>query len=92
MASKLVYRRSDAALFADVGSDVVALNVDKGHCYGMESVAAVVWNLLARPSSLDELCDSLIERYDVEPEICRKDIAALVGQLEHEGLVQGVIR
>lgn len=82
------YRRSPATLSADVGKDFVALNVEKGHCYGMEQVAAEVWSLLEQPFNLSQLCEQLIERYEVEPETCRREVADLLRQFQREGLIE----
>ena len=84
----IMYRRSDRALSADVGEDVIALNVQKGHCYGMEKVAADVWSMLELPSSLAQLCARLTDRYEVDPETCRLEVANLLRQFEQEGLIE----
>lgn len=84
------YRRSEQALVAPVGDDIVALHVANGFCYGMESVAADVWRTLEEPASLDQLCSLMIERYEVEPETCRRELATLLHQLEQEGLIERV--
>lgn len=84
------YRRSEQALFAEVGNDLVALHVANGQCYGMENVAAEVWNLLEQPSNLQQLCSRLVERYAVEPETCRREVSALLRQFEQEGLIERV--
>ena len=54
-----VYKLSGKALFTAVGSDIVALNVDDGQCYGMEKVTAAIWRLLETPMAIDEICDHL---------------------------------
>ena len=83
-------RRSQQALSADVGSDVVALNIARGACYGMEKVAADVWQLLDQPTDVEAICKSLIERYDVGPEICRADVSRLLDEMVREGLVETI--
>ena len=80
--------RSGQALSADVGEDVVALHVARGHCYGMEKVAAAVWNLLAEPIDLDRICEQLVQRYDVDAGTCRAEVGALLAQFESEGLIE----
>ena len=85
-----LYKRSNDALFSEVGDDIVALNVERGPCYGMEKVTAVVWALLAEPTDVDSICRRLMERYDVAPEICRSDVDRLIGQFRGEGLVEEV--
>lgn len=85
-----IYKLSGKALFTAVGEDIVALNVEDGQCYGMEKVTAAIWRLLDRPISFDQLCDRLLEMYDVNPETCRADVTRLIGQLRSEGLVEVV--
>lgn len=82
------YKRSAQALHSEVGGDVVALHIDRGQCYGMENVTADVWRLLAEPSDLDTICDQLQQKYDVDPEACRSDIATLLVQMQSEGLIE----
>jgi len=85
-----MYKRSQDAIFSEVGDDVVALHIQRGQCYGMEKVTVDVWNLLAEPSDLESLCSRLVERYDVPPDECRADVARLLDQMLKEGLVERV--
>ena len=85
-----IYKLSDKALFTSLGDDIVALNVERGQCYGMEKVTAEVWRLLAEPTDVDHLCDRLVEIYEVEPALCRADVQRLLEQLQSEGLVETV--
>lgn len=84
------YKRSEQALHSEVGRDVVALHIDRGQCYGMENVTADVWRLLAEPSDLDTICEQLQDRYDVDPNVCRGDIATLLVQMQSEGLIEPI--
>lgn len=84
------YKRSEQALHSEVGTDVVALHIDRGQCYGMEDVTADVWRMLAEPSDLDTICEQLQERYDVNPDVCRDDIATLLVQMQAEGLIEPI--
>lgn len=82
------FKRSEQAISADVGQDVVALHVARGHCFGMEQVAASVWKLIEEPIGLDGICAALVEQYDVAPERCRAEVEALIDDLQREGLVE----
>lgn len=88
--SDLHYRRSPEALHANVGEDVVALHVKKGRCFGMEHVTADVWKILDQPARLDQICARLLDAYDVDPDICRSDVAELLDTMQREGLVEAV--
>ena len=83
-----LFKRSEQALSAEVGEDIVALHVARGHCFGMEEVAAAVWKLLERPASLEDICAALVNRYDVEAGLCRTEVGALLDDFQREGLVE----
>lgn len=82
-----IYKRSDQALFAEVGDDVVALHIERGSSYGMEHVSAAVWRLLSEPRDIDEICSELLKQYNVAYDTCRTEVARLLGQFESERLV-----
>ena len=85
-----LFKHSGKVLFANVGDDVVALNVEGGQCYGMDSIAGTVWGLLAEPIDIGSICDRLVAIYDVAPNVCRDDVAKLIRQFESEGLLEQV--
>lgn len=82
------FERVPDVLFTAIGDDVVALNVERGNCYSMEQVTAALWNLLAEPRDLDDLCAQLEERFEVEHQRCRSDVARVIGEMVREGLLR----
>ena len=85
-SQKLV--RSQELLEADVNGEIVALHIDKGQCYGMNEVASRVWALLAEPVSLDQICETLTQEYEIDQATCAAEVGELVGELKSEGLVR----
>lgn len=81
------YCRATEALYSEVGSDVVAIHVGRGQCFGMEKVAADVWRLLDEPRNLDTICAALVDRYEIDPAECHAEIGQYLNQLCQEGLV-----
>ena len=81
------YQRNAALLHSTVGGDVVALDVDRGRCFGMEEVGARIWQLLERPIDMPAICDILTSEYDVDPQTC----AAEVRDFIHLGIAEGVV-
>ena len=80
--------RCDDLLEADVNGEIVALHIDKGQCYGMNGVASRVWQLLAEPTSAEQICATLAAEYEVDPATCRADVDALLADLKTEGLIR----
>jgi hypothetical protein len=85
-----LYQRSPNVLFAELGTDVIALEVNLGQTFGMEGGSAAIWKLLAAPISVEQMVARLTETYDVAASACRADVERIVGELERECLVSRV--
>lgn len=81
------YRRVGNVLDAEVGDELVALDVSAGECFGFNQVARTVWQLLAEPKSFAQLRDVLLAEYDVGDEQCSAELQELLDHLEAEGLI-----
>jgi hypothetical protein len=84
-ASRLVV--SDEQVFTTLGGEAVILGLRDGVYYGLDSVGARVWELLAEPRSVAELLSTLVAEFDVTPERCEHDLIALLDDLAARGLV-----
>src|SRR4030095_373357 len=86
--SEPVYRRSEKTLVADVGEDIVALDVERSFTYGMTGVTASVWQLLEQPRDLTQICDELLKLYEVDASVCREQVSTLIDEMVAEGLLE----
>jgi len=84
MSSRIA--RSDGVICAAVDGEVVALNIEKGVCYGLDAIGSEVWDLIAEPRSIADICQTLRSRYRVEQAVCESDVLALIADLRDEGL------
>ena len=82
------FERSNAVLIAKVGDDVVALDRARGLCFGMADVAADVWDILAEPHAISEVCEIICARYEVEAAQCQSEMAAYFQELLTNQLIQ----
>jgi hypothetical protein len=82
-----VVLRSDGLLEAEVENEVVALNIEKGTCYGLNPVASRVWKLIEAPLRVNEICAALLAEYKVEPATCERQVLDLLEELRAEGLI-----
>jgi Coenzyme PQQ synthesis protein D (PqqD) len=67
--------------------EIAILSLANGIYYGLDLIGAQVWTLLQEPRSVAEICDAIIEEYEVEPESCHRDLLALLERLWSEGLI-----
>ena len=80
--------RNETILFTDLDDTVVMMDVDEGRYYELDPVGAKIWTLLDTARTVAELCEALVAAYDVEPEVCRRDVLAFLNEIEDMGLVR----
>lgn len=84
------YVRAKELLEAELGEDIVALDVDGGHCFGFNSVAADIWRLLDQPRDFEALHKALMNQYEVDADECSAELRACLDDLEAKGLVRTI--
>lgn len=64
-----------------VGDEVVLLDLSSGTYFGLDPIGSRFWQLADSGKSLSEICDALIEEYEVRREQLEGDILVLVSEL-----------
>jgi hypothetical protein len=82
--------RSPDPLTATVSGEVVMLDIGQGSYFGLDRSGTAIWDLLATPRSVADLCDQLVQRFDVSPETCRSEVIFFLYDLREAGLVRTV--
>lgn len=72
----------------DLESDIVILNLSDGVYYGLNDVGSFVWNHVASPKSLREICNAVAEEYEVDEAVCRQDVCELIDDLLSKNLIE----
>jgi Coenzyme PQQ synthesis protein D (PqqD) len=81
----------DGFLEAKIDDETVALHIERGVCYGLNRVGSHVWNLLAEPIRISDLCAAMIAAYAVDPPICERQVLDLLEELRAEGLITTLV-
>lgn len=79
--------RSGDLVFAEIDGEAVALSIPKSACYGLNHVGLRILQFIDTPTSVNDICERLVTVYEVDPEICERDVIDLLSELEREGLV-----
>jgi hypothetical protein len=82
-----VVGRNDGFIEAEIDNEIVALSIENGTCYGLNRTGSRVWNLLARPIRVGDICATLFAEYKVDPNVCETDVLDLLEELRAEGLI-----
>ena len=86
--SRVIYRRNAPLLEAEVGNELVALDPAAGLCFGFNEVAARVWQRLAEPATLEQICDELTADFEVDRDQCFTEVQELLDDMEAKQLIE----
>jgi len=86
-AASIIFR-NDEPIAVEVDGSVVMMSVEKSMYYGLEGTGGRIWQLVDRPRSVAEICVDLAAEYDVEPEVCLRDVCDFVDQMVRSDLIR----
>lgn len=81
-------RRIDDVLDTEIDDQTVMMDIDQGSYFGLNPTGTRIWALLAEPIAIGDLCDRLLEEFDVPLEQCERQVVDFLESLIDRGLVQ----
>jgi hypothetical protein len=78
---------ADDVLISNLQDESVILNLDSERYYGLDDVGTRFLSVLTTSESIEAAYDRLRDEYDVDPEVLRDDLLALVENLIAQGLL-----
>ena len=71
-----------------LNDEVAILNLQSAMYFGLDEVGAYIWQALNVPQPVGEICNMVLDSFEVDPERCRTDVLDFITKLEKEGLVE----
>ena len=81
-------RIPDDVLISGLQSESVILNLDSERYFGLDGVGTRMMSVLTSADSIQAAYETLLEEYDVEGEVLRQDLTAIIEQMVEQGLVE----
>lgn len=72
----------------DVGDEVVILNFRSGIYQSLNEVGGRIWSLIQEPKTVKEVKEVLLQEYQVEAEVCDRDLTELLSKLQAAQLIE----
>lgn len=88
MAGTYFQVRSTDLSSSKVDDELVLLDMRTGNYFGLNHVAARVWELLEEPREFESLVAMICREYGVRPEDCSGDVRSLLDDLIAQGLAE----
>ncbi len=82
--------QNKAIVQSKIGEEVVMLDMESGFYFGLNSVASVIWGLLADEIGLEALIDQLMAQFNVERSVCEADTQELLDQMLDKNIIRKV--
>ena len=78
----------DDVLISNLQEESVILNLDSERYFGLDSVGTRILTVLTTSESIEAAYERLLKEFDVDGQVLREDLRALVENLVEQGLVQ----
>ena len=77
----------DDVLISNLQDESVILNLDSERYYGLDDVGTRFLSVVTTSDSIETAYERLHNEYDVDPQVLRNDLVALVENLVEQGLL-----
>lgn len=85
-----IISRTEDLISSQIDNEIVMLSIENGKYYGLNSVGSHIWTLLEIPRSVEELCQTLMQNFEVSQEQCEQDVLTFLNTLATDNLVKFV--
>ena len=87
MSSTVTYSPAPDALFQPVADESVLLDLKSERYFSLDQVGTRIWQLLDEHKTIDGVVAQMLQEFDVQEEVLRADVEALVAKLVAAGLI-----
>ena len=78
----------DDVLISGLQNESVILNLDSERYFGLDDVGTRMMSVLTSADSIQAAYETLLEEYDVEDEVLRRDLISIIEQLVEQGVAE----
>jgi hypothetical protein len=80
--------RTPDQVCSEMAGEVIIFSPKSGTYYTLDAVGAKIWALVEKPISVGDICATIHQEYDVQLEMCQRDVHNFIDGLKTAGLVQ----
>lgn len=86
MNQKIIF--ADTVFAQEVDGEMVLLDMESENYFGLDEVGTAIWQEMQEKETLQEVLETLLEQYEVEEEVLKRDLLDFVEKLQESGLVE----
>ena len=81
------YIRKNKIISGRLHDELVMMDMDQGKYFSLNPIATRIWDLLEKPLETNELCNLLMEEYEVDPARCHAEVEEHLNEMMKLGLI-----
>ncbi len=70
-----------------IGDETVVLDLATGTYFGLDSVGTRVWQMISEGMTIGEICEEMLEEFEVSLETLQRDVIQLADKLLEQKLI-----
>ncbi len=82
------YYRNRQIIDGELDDNQVMMHLDNGKYFGLNPVGKRIWALLDQPKSFEEIIGALLTDFEVEENLCRKEVLEFLDKALNYEIVQ----
>lgn len=82
--------KSDNFIESNVDQETILMHLDEGNFSSLESTGLRIWQLLDRPTTAAQICETLLDEFEVDASTCQEQTIEFLDQLHDRGLIETV--
>lgn len=82
------YVRNSKTISGRLHEEMVMMDIEQGKYFSLNQTATVIWELLEKPMTVEEMCNTLIVDYDVEASRCKIEVKEYLDEMLSLGLIK----
>lgn len=86
-ADSIIQRNKDI-ISSEIDGETVMMDSSFNNYFGLKEVGTFIWQLLEEKCSVREICETLIDKYDVSHDQCLEDILPFLEELHKQHMIE----
>ena len=71
-----------------VDDEMVMMHLESNRYYGLNAMGRRIWELIETPTPITAVCQQLLTEFDVEPEICEREVLAFLTEMQDGNVIR----
>lgn len=78
---------NDKIIAREIQGEAILLNKENGDYFSMNAVGTEIFNCICNVMEIDAIVDLLLDKYDIEQDILKKDVASIVAEMVEKKII-----